>query len=727
MVVEEYPDFFKWLSPDLSLGSWGAMIDFLTIAFVLAVIGAFWGYLVCAMRHGPQEGAYVLAKMIISGVPDILKTWPPRTIAIARLAIQESIRRRVLLSTFVIFALTLLISGWYLDTKSDHPDRVYLGFVMWGTQLLTLLLVFLLSAFSLPAEIQSRTIYTIWTKPVRASEIVLGRIIGFGAIGTVLLVVFGVICYAFVVRGLSHTHTINTADFVLEEPDEDGSAASRNLIGLTTVNGRHQHKVTVRPDGTAETDYVMGHTHNVAPMFDMAGKWRFELETDEGDEETVDVEFTGTRRSPRAATDDDKQLALNRIQISQIDFRCQWPSDLLDTQSNGQVEATISVAGDGESLELNGSIVNGSGETLYTLHAEQTERTGDGDLVSYEIGDQQGMMLARVPKYGRLGFLDRRGLRKSKGVNVGNEWTYRSYIEGGRQSLATAIWTFEGIREGVFPNDDLPLEMTLSVFRTYKGQVDKPIHGHLVIRHPTKRIESVEFGFDALEFQTLHMVIPRKFRAVDEKGEFFDADLYEDLVDEQDGNKIQIRVKCDEAAQYFGMAQADLYMRAKNSSFALNFAKAYISIWLQMLIVTSLGVMFSTFLSTAVTLLATIAFTSLGFVVEFVRGLATGDVHGGGPLESLIRIITQKNVMMEFEQSFGTQLVGAVDHVLLFFMDRATYLVPRYENFNTSNYLAYGFNIQGDLLAMHFMITMGFIIGLTVVSYFFLKAREIAA
>ena len=57
--------------------------------------------------------------------------------------------------------------------------------------------------------------------------------------------------------------------------------------------------------------------------------------------------------------------------------------------------------------------------------------------------------MARVPVYGKLGFKNRSGEDAEKGVNVGDEWTYRSFIEGGSQ--AAAMWTFEGITESNFP------------------------------------------------------------------------------------------------------------------------------------------------------------------------------------------------------------------------------------------------------------------------------------
>jgi hypothetical protein len=41
--------------------------------------------------------------------------------------------------------------------------------------------------------------------------------------------------------------------------------------------------------------------------------------------------------------------------------------------------------------------------------------------------------------------------------------------------------------------------------------------------------------------------------------------------------------------------------------------------------------------------------------------------------------------------------------------------------------VAYGFNIDGNLLAEHCLITLAFVFVLSIYGYFFLKSREVAA
>ena len=200
MVVEGFLKYPEWL--------FSSMATFGLIILAAIILGVFFGFLVASFRHGPFEAFYIVAQVVAQAIPDFLFTSPRRVWAIARLAIKEALRRKVILVTFGIFAASLLFGGWFMNSGSEHPDQIYVNFVLWGTQLLVLLMGMLLSAFSLPDDIKNKTIYTVVTKPVRPTEVVLGRIVGFGLLGTALLALMGVISFFFVWRGLAHTHMI---------------------------------------------------------------------------------------------------------------------------------------------------------------------------------------------------------------------------------------------------------------------------------------------------------------------------------------------------------------------------------------------------------------------------------------------------------------------------------------------------------------------------------------
>lgn len=648
MVLErEILPLLDWLLP--SLHDMGALLVFALVVAGLIVVSIFVAYLRMAVLLGPSEGFYAVAKAIGRAVSDDFpNTSLRRILAIARLAVQESWRRRILVA-FVIFAVILLFAGWFLDPESDHPARLYLSFVLTATEMLFIIMAVLLSTFSLPNDIKNKTIHTVITKPVRAGEIVVGRILGFCVIGTVLLAVMCVFSYGFVRRGLSHQHTVLAEDVEKIADEEGGGWKGETIIPETALRREtlHRHQFTVAANGVGRTDTKKDHYHVV-------------------------------------------------------------------------------------------------------------ERVGEGEDATYKVGPPQGALVARVPRYGKLRFIDIKG-GEGKGISVGKEWQYRRYIEGG--SLAAGVWTFDGIELADFVPSGLsreerdvaltapdqrtpeqqkladerdidarvaiPLEMTLSVFRTYKGDIVSGVLGGITIKNPKTGLRSEEIQFTASEFVTDSHSIPRKLKIVRADGTVDDGDLFRDLVDEN--GRVEIWIQCLEHSQYFGMAAADLYIRAKEGFFFWNFIKAHISIWLQMVIVICFGVTLSTFLSAPVALFSTFVVYITGLFREFIMNVATGEQVGGGPIESTIRMATQKNVSIDLDiNPVVDWLVVAIDKVLMALMWMAARVLPDFRSFNTSRFVSDGFNIDGNLMAEQCLTAAAFVLVLSVFGYFFLKSREVA-
>ena len=256
MVLENFPTFSEWFLPGLVL--------FGGIVLAAILLGLFVGYIVASFRHGPFEAFYIVAQVVGESIPDFLGTSPRRVLAMARLSVKEAFRRKVVIVAFAIFAILLLFGQWFMG-GSDDPEKRFMNTIMFGTQLLTLLTVMLISAFSLPEDIKNKTIYTIVTKPVRATEIILGRILGFGFLGTVLLALMGLISFFFVSRNLDHTHSVvgNTqtiASLTKIEPGTEistttGKRVSPNAVmeGQTNIALGHQHRLEVL-EFTAKSD-----------------------------------------------------------------------------------------------------------------------------------------------------------------------------------------------------------------------------------------------------------------------------------------------------------------------------------------------------------------------------------------------------------------------------------------------------------------------------------------
>ena len=118
-----------------------AIFGLLVITSILFAL--FFGFLVAAFRHGPGEAFYVVAKVVSGAASDWFHISPRRIYAISKLAAKEAIRRLVILIAFAIFSLALLFGGWFIS-GAENQERVYINFVMFGTQMLILMMVMLI-------------------------------------------------------------------------------------------------------------------------------------------------------------------------------------------------------------------------------------------------------------------------------------------------------------------------------------------------------------------------------------------------------------------------------------------------------------------------------------------------------------------------------------------------------------------------------------------------------
>ena len=152
-----------------------------------------------------------------------------------------------------------------------------------------------------------------------------------------------------------------------------------------------------------------------------------------------------------------------------------------------------------------------------------------------------------------------------------------------------------------------------------------------------------------------------------------------------------------------------------------------------MVMVIAFGVMFSTFLSGPVAMVATFVCVLLGFTAEQIYDIRyymdKGEAMGGGPVESLVRLLRQDAMTTQLDvDSVANKVIQTVDSVAIYTLDAVATSLPNLPKMlGTAEYAASGFDIFGSLLARHSVATLGYVILAFIVSYFFLKTREIAA
>ena len=192
--------------------------------------------------------------------------------------------------------------------------------------------------------------------------------------------------------------------------------------------------------------------------------------------------------------------------------------------------------------------------------------------------------------------------------------------------------------------------------------------------------------------------------------------------------ELKIEVRCISPTQYLGMAESDLYLLSSNGNFGANYMKGLFGVWLQAMVLTAIGVFAGTFLSWPVALLTTIAFFFAGqllynFLVDFTRQA----VLGGGPFESLIRLVTHDNQMSELAPTAGVVIAKTLDSLLMPVMSMLVYIVPNFQALDVSNSVADGFAVSWSTIISNTLLALAYALPFSIVGYFILKNREVAA
>ncbi len=168
------------------------------------------------------------------------------------------------------------------------------------------------------------------------------------------------------------------------------------------------------------------------------------------------------------------------------------------------------------------------------------------------------------------------------------------------------------------------------------------------------------------------------------------------------------------------MAAPDLTLQAGERSFAWNFAKGYLNIWLQMVIVICFGVMFSTFLSGPVAMVATLSTLGLGMFGSQIDRFFKVEYSGGGPVESIVRIVTQRGVMLDLDLGNEAleKAIRSMDFVLMSGVASLKSALPNFTKLNASDFVVYGVDMFDGLMLRHIVITLGFFLLTSFIGYF---------
>ncbi|HEV3164629.1 MAG TPA: hypothetical protein VGZ22_11425, partial [Isosphaeraceae bacterium] len=568
-----------------------------------------------------------------------------RLYAIAWLSVIESMRR--MWAPWVVIAVFLVIlafTDWFLiPPRTAEMGRLYVGTLALLCSLLITVMVAILTPISLPHDIQMQTIYTVVSKPVRRVELVWGRILGFMCIVTVLLGLFGFISLAYLYRTV-HGKIEATESLASRAAQQNRPERARQLREeadqlRTRMSARLPVKGSLTFIDSRGTPQIKG--------------------IDVGQE----LEFRSHIEGATPA-----------MAIWQFGSRVPDPFDLKIAQASPQhpirplnLRIPIESLLRADSIEglLNQIVELKYQEAMITAQQRQPNLpVSEGNRLTAELGQLHEQSQRITAEYERL---------KSQADDL--DAKAKAAADAGKKGDADSFHS----QAAAMHSPNVPLEMTFTVYRTTKGTIGEPVGASLKVINPHTGEDYVRV-FSIREYYTNKEAFPASVLA-GSRGD------------------LRIEVKCISPTQYLGMSESDLFILAQSGDFGTNFMKGLCGIWLQALVLTAIGVWAGTFLSWPVALLTTLAFFVAGQVAfGFLQEFAMQTLQGGGPFESLIRLLSHDNMQTELTPTLAVVTAKTLDSIVMPIMSRLVYIVPNFGALDVSNTVADGFAVTNSLL-----------------------------
>jgi ABC-type transport system involved in multi-copper enzyme maturation permease subunit len=384
-------------------------------------------------------------------------------------------------------------------------------------------------------------------------------------------------------------------------------------------------------------------------------------------------------------------------------------------------------------------------------------------------------MKSRVARYGDIEFRSKRSADFT-GVDVGREYTYRKYIAGHPQSSQRALWSFSSTPDRFGKMEFVPLEFAFDIYRTSKGEEGTGIQVTFeILTHswnPTRRIDdplypgtqiTMQDAYDrdskglanknlthrSPDWPKVDALAERYGRFVYNNWQIFDyhtssidvpAGLFrnaaagtpgrESLIQGPPGapdRRLQVQVKCETPSQFIGAAKYDLYFLESEGSFSLNYFKGAMGLWFRLVIALAIAIALSTYFAGVLSFLIAMFVFIGGFFLEFITELARGLNVGGGPLESLARLVKNSTATVDLDPTPTVRALQNLDGIYRWLLRRVMNVIPDVDRYGMTDYVAQGFSIAPDFLLINLITLVGYVLPWLVASYYLMKAREIAA
>ena len=713
---------------------------------------------------------------------EIFAISPKRVLAITRLTLKEAWRRKALL-VFVVFAVLLMFAGWFMTNSNDRADlqlNVHITFMLTTISWLLLPVVMFLSCWGIPEDIRIRSLHTVVTKPVRRVEVVLGRMLGFISMSSVILLVMGIAGYIWITRQAPESNVVSSDEsrrqFLTCRVPVYGGLFFLDREGLPTNSGINvgdawMYRSFVEGNSRARAIWVFGDVTPDSLTPDKEGnvlhlESRFEaFRTIKGSTESIqqglEAQYTLVN-NPREDAFSSLGVGASFRDVAEAlrDGNFQTAANLLDSAA----ERMISTPQDFPAVDCGlifescyrqvVPVLGFLGADLsdvadaFTVFGQKAKLVGDGDKSAFGDMSKACSALADVIRNRGPDMLEAmpslevplESFRVSEyHVSDGDNFqrypqklSYAADYEGTARFLAKTIAAFES--EGNLATDGA-LSPTLADALAEQANVS-PINAELVVDVLTDQIEEevlkvdgskVTIADNATWLQLFdRLVREEKLISQDPKGWILEADLFADLAP---NGRLRVEVACLDNQMYLGMARSDLFIRLPDRPFWVGFGKALLNIGLMLGLVVVLGVTASCVVKGPVSFFFTLTVFIIGqFFHPMMMRIIYGTEEGGGLVASAIMIFQHRNPNVGIDANKGTQtIVEGVDRGFNGVLTAASNIIPDFSTFSqASSYIGNGFDVPWSTSILPSLMTfIGFLIPCVIIGAACLKFREL--
>ncbi len=628
--------------------------------------------LVYGVRIGSTYMGYVVfARVAVLMFSEIVAIRSRRLYAIARVSVHESNRRMwAPWVVITVFLLVLAFTHWFLQPpRPAEMGRLYVGTLSLLCSLLLTLMVTLMTPLSLPTDIQQQTIYTVVSKPVRRLELIWGRMIGYMALVTVLVLIFGGISLLYLQRTVGSTIRATESLAIKAREEKRIPAFTALMEQAEQLRTRMQARVPIK--GSLAFIDSKGTPHAIGIDVGTEQPMKEPRSHIEGGTMSMAIWSYGIVPNPFSPPGRAPNLLNRRIPLE---------SFILPNTIEWYLDRTLELRAQIDAAERTKNQPNVPAASVRELDAAIARNKA-------EMERSRGEHDALVKRDSDI----RASMAEALSANKREE---AARLRGQSAKLHSPPIT---------------VEMMFNVYRTTKGKVGEAVYAAIEAVNP-RTLNQFDAGvFPVKEYYTNKVQLPSRILA-------------------GSGGALRIQVRCLTPTQYLGMAESDLYLLASSGGFGLNYMKGLFGIWLQAMVLTAIGVCAGTFLSWPVALLTTIFFFVAGqlafaFLIDFSRQA----IMGGGPFESLIRIVTHDNMMTDLTPTAAVVLAKTLDSLVMPLMSMLVFLVPNFQALDVSNTVADGYMVSWSVIVSNTLLALAYAVPFSLAGYLILKNREVAA